>query len=169
MMDDRIVKATGAGTSKTVVPNGGVGCIDMQVALFETSRGATIKLLRSSVAPRSPATGHYALYGSKGQLENGRLGYGSDGWIYVEDHPEFGTAAKPLICSISDPDAPAEATRGGHGTTEYYLIRDFIDAIEKGTPPRIDVYKAMEYTLPGLIAQRAVEQGGVWLDVPQVR
>jgi len=169
MMDDRIVRATGSGTSKTVLPAGGVGCTDMQVALFETARGATIKLLRSSVAPRKPATGHFALYGSKGQIENGRLGYGSDGWIYVESHPEYGETAQPLRCEISDPDAPEEATKGGHGTSEYYLIRDFIEALESGKAPRIDVYKAMEYTLPGLIAQQAVERGGVWLDVPQVR
>lgn len=169
LMDDRIARATGAGGSKTIVPDGGVGCIDMQTALFETAGGATITLLRSSVAPRLPATGHFALYGSKGQIENGRIGYGSDGWIYVEGHPEFGETAARLRCEISDPDAPEEATRGGHGTSEYALIRDFIDALDRQAPPPIDVYRAMEFTLPGLIAQQAVERGGVWLDVPQVR
>lgn len=55
------------------------------------------------------------------------------------------------------------------GTSEYYLIRDFIDALSRGIHPPIDVYRAMEYTLPGIIAQEAVERGNVWLDVPQVR
>ncbi|TNJ68379.1 Gfo/Idh/MocA family oxidoreductase [Paenibacillus hemerocallicola] len=169
ILNDRIVKATGSGTSKTILPAGGVGSIDMQVALFETAGGATIKLLRSSVAPRKPEIGHYALYGSKGQLENGRVGYGSDGWIYVEGHPEFGGTAQPLRCETRDPLAPEEATLGGHGTSEYYLIRDFIDALDSGAQPRIDVYRAMEFTLPGLIAQQAVEKGNVWLDVPTVR
>ena len=138
IMDDRIVRATGSGTSKTIIPTGGVGSIDMQVALFETAGGATIKLLRSSVAPRKPEIGHYALYGSKGQLENGRVGYSSDGWIYVEGYPEYGATAQPLRCETRDPEAPEEATLGGHGTSEYYLIRDFIDALDRGTPPRID-------------------------------
>ena len=169
ILDDRIVRVTGSGMSKTIIPEGGVGCIDMQAALFETARGVTIKLLRSSVASREPAIGHYAFYGSKGQIENGRLGYGSDGWIYAEGHPEFGGAAKPLRCDISDPNLPEEAKRGGHGTSEYLLLRDFIDALDSGRPPRIDVYRAMEMTLPGIIAHQAAERGGVWLDVPQVR
>ncbi|MFD0713524.1 Gfo/Idh/MocA family protein [Paenibacillus sp. GCM10027626] len=169
MIDDRIVRATGSGKSQTIVPHGGPGCIDMQVALFETAKGVTIKLLRSSVAARLPAIGHYSLYGSKGQLENGRLGYDSDGWMYVEGEPECEKGAIPLPCPIIDPTAPEEATKGGHGTSEYYLIRDFIDALDRSVAPPIDVYRAMEYTLPGLIAQEAVEKGGVWLDVPQVR
>lgn len=61
------------------------------------------------------------------------------------------------------------AVKGGNGTSEYALLRDFIDCLDRGTAPPIDVYLAMECTLPGLIAQRAIEQGAVWLDVPQVR
>jgi predicted dehydrogenase len=169
MMDDRIVRATGVGRTKTIVPEGGVGCIDMQAALFETEKGGAIKLLRSSVASRKPAVGFYSIYGSKGFIENGRTGYGSDGWIYLEGDPEYEKGAKPLICSITDPEAPAHASRGGHGTSEYELLRDFIDALNRRAAPPIDVYRSMEYTLPGIIAQLAVEQGSVWLDVPQVR
>lgn len=170
ILDDRIVRATGAGRSKTIIPAGGDGCIDMQVALFETAKGATIKLLRSSVAPRNPGFAHfYSLYGSKGQMESGRAGYDSDGWIYLEGREEYANGAKSLSCETIDPDAPEEATKGGHGTSEYYLIRDFIDALNRGTTPPIDVFRAMEYTLPGIVAHQAVEKGGVWLDVPQVR
>lgn len=169
MMDDRIVRATGTGKTKTIMPNGGVGCIDMQAALFETEKGAAIKLLRSSVAARRPAVGFYSVYGSKGQLENGRVGYGSEGWIYLEGEPEYKSGARRLSCALSDPSAPAEAAEGGHGTSEYFLLQDFIEALDGGTAPPIDVYRAMEYTLPGLIAHQAVERGGVWLDVPQVR
>ena len=41
-------------------PEGGIGAIDMQVALFETARGMTIKLLRTSVLPRRPNIHFYA-------------------------------------------------------------------------------------------------------------
>lgn len=170
IMDDRIVKATGHGTSKTIIPEGGVGAIDSQTALFETAKGATIKLLRSSVVAREPAVGHISLYGSKGQIENGRMGYASDGWIYIEDDPLYKDGAKRLPCPMSDPNAPEEAhIISGHGTAEYYLIRDFVKALNGEIAPPIDVYRAVEYTIPGIIAQQAVEQGNVWLDVPQVR
>ncbi|MCQ6557393.1 Gfo/Idh/MocA family protein [Paenibacillus mendelii] len=169
MTGDRIVRATGAGNSQTIIPHGGPGCIDMQAALFETAKGTTIKLLRSSVASRLPAIGHYVVYGSKGQMENGRTGYDSEGWKYIEGDPAYERGAVRLPCPITDPNAPREATRGGHGTSEYYLIRDFIDSLNRSAAPPIDVYRAIEYTLPGILAQEAVERGNVWLDVPQVR
>ncbi len=69
--------------------------------------------------------------------------------------------------ALSDPDAPAEAQHGGHGTSEYYLIRGFLDSLEAGTRPPIDVIRSMDFTVPGIIAHEAALAGGVWLDVPQ--
>lgn len=170
MLDDRVVRAMGVGQSKTIVPQGGVGSIDIQVALLQTAKGATIKLLRSSVAAKEPGQHFYSVFGSKGHIENGRgSDQGQHGFLYLEDEPGYEHGAQPIECPISDTSAPEEATRGGHGTTEYYLLKDFIDALDGRKPPAIDVYRAMEYTLPGLIAQQSVEQGSIWLDVPQVR
>lgn len=169
LMQDHVVRAMGVGQTKTIVPHGGVGSIDMQVALLQTEKGATIKLLRSSVAAKEPGHHFYSVYGSKGHVENGRGQTQDQGWLYLEEEPGYEKGAQPIACSISDPFAPEEATRGGHGTTEYNLLKDFIDALNGVKRPAIDVYRAMEYTLPGLIAQQSVEQGGIWLDVPQVR
>jgi len=33
-------------------------------------------------------------------------------------------------------------------------------------PPH-DVIRAMDYTVPGIVAHEAAMKGGVWLDVPQ--
>jgi predicted dehydrogenase len=170
MLDDRVVRAMGVGQSKTIVPDGGVGCIDIQVALLETAKGATIKLLRSSVAAKHPGHHFYSVYGSNGQIENGRgADQGKQGSLYLQGDPLYAEGALPILCPVSDESASEEARRGGHGTTEYYLLRDFIDALEGHKPSPIDVYRAMEFTLPGLIAQQSVELGSVWLDVPQVR
>jgi hypothetical protein len=46
------------------------------------------------------------------------------------------------------------------------MIRDFLDAVGGKRPVPIDVVRALDYTVPGLIAHEAAEQGGVWLDVP---
>ena len=40
------------------MPGVGVGAIDMQVALFETNKGATIKMLRSQVFGEHSFHGH---------------------------------------------------------------------------------------------------------------
>lgn len=89
ILDDRIVRATGAGASKKIIPEGGVGSIDMQVALFETQKGVVIKLLRSSVASKEPGGHFYSIYGSRGHVENGRGKQTDAGWLYLEGKPGF--------------------------------------------------------------------------------
>jgi predicted dehydrogenase len=164
LMDDRIIKATASGQGKDFIPDVGPGAISIQVALFETQKGATIKLLRSSLVARRPAFHYYSLYGTKGAIENGRDG--DTGQLYIEGEEGFEQGAKAIECAIADPNAPEEARKGGHGTSEYYLIRDFIYALDTNTRPPIDVIKAMDYTVPGIIAHEAAMQGNVWLDVP---
>ena len=57
---------------------------------------------------------------------------------------------------------------GTHGTSEYFLVRDFLKSIENDTTPPIDIVKGMDMTIPGLIAHEAAKKGGVWLDVPRI-
>ena len=54
----------------------------------------------------------------------------------------------------------------GHGTSEYYLVRDFVEAIVNDKKPPIDVVKAIDMTIPGIVAHEAAMKGEVWLDVP---
>ncbi len=46
------------------------------------------------------------------------------------------------------------------------MIRDFIEAVENGTRPPIDVVRAVEWTLPGILAHESAMSGGKWADVP---
>jgi hypothetical protein len=72
-----------------------------------------------------------------------------------------------IDCPHSDFDAPPEAYGGGHGTVEYYLVRDFVDALKAGVRrPPIDVIKAMDMTVPGICAHEAANCGCGWADVP---
>lgn len=166
MLDDRIVKAAASGKETNIMPGVGVGAIDMQVALFETKKDVMIKLLRSQVVAREPSFHYYTIYGTKGFVENGRLGFRngtSKGMLYIEGEDKV---AREIDWHLSDPKASEEARRGGHGTSEYYLIRDFINCIDNDAKPPIDVVKAVDMTLPGLIAHEAAMKGNIWLDVP---
>ena len=70
-MDDYVVRATASGNRSTMLEPATIGNIDIQVALFETKKGATIKVLRSSVALRHPSLCTYSILGTKGFLESG--------------------------------------------------------------------------------------------------
>ncbi|MEA4832035.1 MAG: Gfo/Idh/MocA family oxidoreductase [Oscillospiraceae bacterium] len=161
-LDDYIVRGTASGTGVNIIENVGPGAIDMQCALFETSKGATIRLLRSSVSPRQPALCGYAVYGSKGFIETDSY-TSTRARRYFEGIDEGGV---DYNCLASDPNASEQLRAGGHGTCEYYLISTFIDDILYDRKPAIDVVKALDMTLPGLIAHEAAMKGGVWMDIP---
>lgn len=161
-LDDHIVKATGAGTARDIIEDVGPGAINMQVGLFETSQGTIIKLLRSSLAP-GPYHLFYSVYGTKGFLETPRHSQSDKGMRFSQ-----GGELETMDCLLSDPDAPEGATKGGHGTSEHYLARDFLDAIEGHTEPPIAVTQAMDMSLPGIVAHEAAMKGSVWLDVPHL-
>jgi predicted dehydrogenase len=170
LMDDRLVRGTGIGDSHWSEPDGGVGHVDMQVAVFETAKGAVVKFLGSQVVAREPYLVHYCLYGTNGVVENGRTGHQkTTGLLYRRDDPSCVESLATIDCDPSDPEAPAEARTGGHGTSEYFLLREFLGAIETGRPAPIDAQRAFELTVPGLVALESIKRGGVWLDVPQVR
>ncbi len=168
LMEDRVVQATGAHSGFGILPDLGPGCMNMEVALLKTQKGATIKLLRSSVARREPPMHFYSLYGTKGFLENGREGgwIGNKGKLYIADEMPAEAGYHVIECPIGDPQAPAEAHAGGHGTSEYYLIRDFVAAVTENARPPIDVIRAMDFTAPGICAHEAAMRGGAWVDVP---
>ena len=92
MPDDYIVRCTASGNRATIIPHEGDGFIDMQVGLFQTKNGATIKVCRSSVATRRPALCTYSVYGTKGTLESGRKWYDNTGMRYIEGEDEEGVA-----------------------------------------------------------------------------
>jgi predicted dehydrogenase len=168
LMDDRIVKATGAHAGRHTYPGESIAFLDMEVGLFKTEKGAVIKILRSQVAPRYHDMIFYSLYGTKGFVETGREGgwTGTRGRAFLGDGASKETGGQPITCLTSDPNAPAEALKGGHGTSEYYMIRDFVNAIEHRTKPPIDVVRAVDFTLPGILAHEAAMSDGTWIDVP---
>jgi len=163
IMGDRIVRGMGVGKSHKVLPEAPVGGIDMQVGLFETAKGATIKLLRTSVLPRHPAIHYYTLHGTKGYLETDRGGPAGTGRLYAEGEMQ---QAQEIECSLIDKSLPEEARKGGHGTAEYSLVHDFLDCLEAGKRPALDEVRGFELTVPGIIAHESAVNGSVWMDVP---
>jgi hypothetical protein len=64
---------------------------------------------------------------------------------------------------------PAEALQAGHGGGDYFEVMDFVNAIRGSAPCPIDIHKAMDMTLPGLVSQQSIAKAGQWLVVPDSR
>jgi predicted dehydrogenase len=169
---DRCVWATGLSTGSQVAPE--LGATDLEVALFRTAGGVVLKVLCAFSIVREPWGHVRAVYGTHGCLESGRPAPGGQGGrgealAYFDLLPDLKDLV-PLTLGTTRREAPPEAAvPGGHGDGEYWMAQDFLRAVRGEAPPAIDVYDAVEYTLPGICAHQSALQGGAPVDIPDLR
>lgn len=134
---------------------------DGQIALFETAKGVLLKIL-ITLSTRRPGEHRYRLFGTEGSAE--WFSYEGCGRLFDKDREEregwekldIGTAAK------------GEST-AGHGGADPKCAHTFVKALLNGDPSPIDVYRAIEYCLPGIVANRSAELGGLPLPITDYR
>lgn len=54
----------------------------------------------------------------------------------------------------------------GHEGSHPFLTHEFIDALTHGRQPAVDVYEALSYTVPGIIAHQSALAGGELKQIP---
>lgn len=54
----------------------------------------------------------------------------------------------------------------GHEGSHTFLTHEFIDALTHGRRPAVDVYEALSYTVPGIIAHESALKGGAFMKIP---
>ncbi len=167
-MDDRITAISAIGSGRWTKPEYEIE--DTVTLSARTRRGGLIRMRLDLVSNRPEVWNYYSLQGTKGAYESGRL-FGDTPRIYLEGLSERETwqtledyAEQYLPARYATP--PGEA---GHGGSDAWPLLDFVDAIEQGTPPPFDVYKALDMTLPGIISEQSINQNGDWLAVPDPR
>ena len=55
---------------------------------------------------------------------------------------------------------------GGHGGSHAYLVHEFVDAIAHERTPAVNVWEAVRYMAPGVMAHKSALRNGEILDVP---
>jgi hypothetical protein len=137
----------------------------------------TEKLMRvrlDMISKRPHAMTNYSLQGTKGAFEGARRP-GEESWVWVEDYCDDPDTWVPLSRFEDEflpeiwRNPPPEALAAGHGGGDYFEVMDFVDAARGLKPPAIDIHLAMDMTLPGLVSQDSIRQGGAWLEVPDSR
>jgi predicted dehydrogenase len=146
---------------------------DSTTVLCRTDRGGLIQLRLDMLSNRPHNMTYYSLQGTTGCYEAPR-GLGDREKIWLQGRCE-GMEWMPLE-DLAEEFLPeewlrpsAEQLEAGHGGGDYLEVQDFIRAILDGTPPPTGIHEAMDMTLPGLVSQQSITQGGVWLDVPDSR
>ena len=140
--------------------------LDFEVGIIQTEDHGVIKILRGQGMMREPAFHYYSIYGTKGTLETSRPPEVQKTNAYLEAVPNVHNMIEiPLTYDV--PGAPREATVGGHGTAEYYMVKDFVDCIRNDTKPPVDVYMAWNISVPGLCAHESAMNGGKPVAIPR--
>ena len=113
----------------------------------------------------------YSVYGSLGRMESGREDAGENmERIYVNTDAYDGEYTHNVISYKPAEKAAEESAAFGHGGSDYYSMYNFVQKIlGDETADTIDVYEALDMSLPGLFAYRSVLQGGVSLQIPNLR
>ncbi len=57
----------------------------------------------------------------------------------------------------------------GHHGSHAFLTHEFIDALTHDRRPTVDVYEALSYTVPGIIAHHSALKGGEFMKIPQYK
>jgi len=54
----------------------------------------------------------------------------------------------------------------GHHGSHTFITHEFIDALQNDRRPAVDVYEAVAYTAPGIVAHQSALKGGALLSIP---
>jgi predicted dehydrogenase len=138
------------------------------------SNGGLANIRIDMLSNRPHQMAYYSLQGTKGCYEAPR-GAGDSHKVWLQDRHPNPNEWHPLS-EFEEEFLPEEwlhppeaALTSGHWGGDYMVVADFLRAIGQGQPPPIDIHLAMDMTLPGLVSQRSIAEGSVWLDVPDSR
>jgi hypothetical protein len=114
---------------------------------------------------------YYSLQGTTGAYEAARA-KGQDPRVYVRGRSGDGTwdSLESYATDFLPVRYARPPTSAGHWGADAWPILDFIETGRAGGPPPdsipVDVYAALNMTLPGIISETSIHQGGTWIAVP---
>ncbi|MFA5645653.1 MAG: Gfo/Idh/MocA family oxidoreductase [Candidatus Ratteibacteria bacterium] len=143
---------------------------DGSVIVCQLDNGATMKVLPSAGFKRKPGSVWYAVYGSKGMMETDRWGETFNRLnVFIENAPDslYQTSYVPKFPFETD----LSRLVGGHGGSDFYTMHFFLSAIKGKEEGKyaIDVYQALDMTLPGTLGYCSILGGNIPFEVPDMR
>ena len=171
----RVTSVCAVGTGHHYRDPGGAAYAieDSVTTMCRLDCGALVNVRIDMLSDRPHNMVHYALQGTDGCYES------TDGFegvpkIWLRSRNE--TVTWERLEALEEqflPDywkhPPDEAVAAGHGGGDYWEIQDFVQAVLGKQQPPIDIDRAMDMTLPGLVSQQSIAQGSTWVAVPDSR
>ena len=120
-----------------------------EAALYRTSEGGMARMVMSwdTFVPG---------------VEAGRV-YGQRGYMVGTSY----TGLETKLPDIEKPPLPPGVEPGGHGGSHGQLMNEFVLAILENRKPLVDITKALNMTVAGIVAHESAMKNGVSLKIPQ--
>lgn len=183
---ERVVEAMGAGSGHHYRDPRGDAYENQESSLMlcRMSGGGLIKIRVDMLSDRPHAMTNYQLQGTDGCYESARTkGEANRIWLREDESDEQGEPEKAdehlewrTLDELEDEFLSHEwreeadfAASSGHGGGDFFVMREFFSSIREKRSPLVGMHRAMDLTLPGLVSQQSVLEGGVWMPVPDSR
>lgn len=143
------------------------GNAGMEIVTLEN--GAILKSLHGWLDKNSI---WYSVYGSKGRAESAREDAENGGVerLYTNLDADEGVFKQDPETYLPKDELSEEAAGAGHGSSDYYIMKNFVSAIEgDASAENIDVYEACDMFLTGMFAYFSILDGGKPQRVPDFR
>jgi len=152
---------------------------DSATTVIETASGALIVLRFDADSARPHNMNGYSLQGSKAAYLSGRHD-AEEPLLWMEgksavDQDGIATEWDPMSKFIDEYEHPKwaefleEAQQTGHGGGDFFVLKDFIDAIKNKVPPYIDVYDAVAWSSIVPLSAESVQKGGIPIPIPDFK
>lgn len=162
--DLRPVKVTGFVVPNTLSREYGKKGDDWGILIIEMENNAVLRIIPWSVGPHDSIW--YRIYGTEGMMENNRW---KDTNILNVHYQKLWEKPKLKSYKPEFRKYRKQAERTGHGGGDFFVVWEFVNSIIKQERPPIDVYKAMDMTLPGILGYRSALSGNIPVEVPDFR
>jgi predicted dehydrogenase len=174
---ERVVAVNGLGTGQRFTdPRGQAYENEASCSMdCKLENGGLLRIRVDMLSNRPHLMDYYSLQGTKGCFEMSRRGCGDVDKIWLANRSKDMHTWRP-VADFEDEFLPAnwrkwekQATAAGHGGGDFLQIMDFLAAVRGEAPCPIDVYTALDYSMPGLVSQESIRHGGCMLPVPDFR
>ena len=138
---------------------------DSTNVLLRTAKGVVIDLRFDMFSPRPvPSTTYHHLQGLRASYDT-RFGIWAEGRTKAHAWEPPGPYEKDFGHELWDRWGD-EASKTGHGGADYFVIREFIEAVRKGGPAPIDVYDAAAWSAVIPLSGKSLAEGGAPQEIP---
>jgi predicted dehydrogenase len=95
-----------------------------------------------------------------------RIGKAGQTVLDANGYPEGKVAIEPYRQPDHFERLPAPLrVRTGHGNSHTFLTHEFVSAVLENRQPSVDIWEAIAYTLPGIVAHQSALRGGELLKI----